>query len=105
MARNWQRLFSWRKQSFHSHQAHMHIGIAKDARRRYVGQQLVAALLNYAHSQHVDELTASVHSGNVSACGFFKQLGFDVRERHSMLMSHGQAIEEYESLLYVKKIS
>ena len=30
--KNWRRIFVWRKASFHSHQGHLHIGIAGDCR-------------------------------------------------------------------------
>ncbi len=104
MLRNWRRLFAWRKESFHSHQGHMHIGIAKGFRGQHVGQRLVAALLDYARSKGVDELTASVHDGNKAASGFFTHLEFEMRESYPMVMVQKNQEEHYHSLLYVKKI-
>jgi len=100
-ARNWRRAFVWRKQSFHSHQGHLHIGIAQGFRSRRLGQRLVEALMLHARGRHIEELTASVHDGNVGACRFFDRIGFQVRERYPMIGPAGP----YHSLLYVKKTS
>jgi ribosomal protein S18 acetylase RimI-like enzyme len=102
---NWPRLFTWRQKSFHSHEGHIHIGIVKEFRGQHVGQKLVGTLAQYAKTQGVDLLTASVHDGNAEACRFFEHLGFSVRERHPMVMTRGSAIEHYNGLLYAKKIS
>ena len=104
MVKNWRRLFQWRKQSFHSHQGHMHIGIEEHHRSQRVGQKLVAALLHYAETKGVDELTASVHSANTKACHFFEYFGFEVRESYPMVVVYGDKEERYQSLLYVKNI-
>jgi len=102
--RNWRRAFVWRKKSFHSHQGHIHIGIANGFRGQHVGQKLTEALLGYARTQGIEELTASVHDGNIAACRFFERLGFEVRERYPMVAALKGAIKNYNSLLYVKKI-
>ncbi len=104
MLRNWRRLFCWRKESFNSHQAHLHIGIAAAVRGQGVGERLVQALLEGAKARGVSEITASVHSGNTSACVFFERLGFKIEGRYPMVMARGQSLELYHSLLYVKKI-
>ena len=44
MLKNWRRIFVWRKKSFHSHQGHLHIGIARDFRGQQVGRNLVEYL-------------------------------------------------------------
>lgn len=103
-ARNWRRMFVWRKQSFHSHQGHMHIGIAAGFRGRHVGRDLVKALLAHAVAQGIEELTASVHDGNIPACRFFEHLGFEARERYPMIVAQQGRLEHYHSVLYVKKI-
>jgi ribosomal protein S18 acetylase RimI-like enzyme len=105
VSRNGQRLLSWRKQSFHSHQGHMHIGIAQDHRHHHIGRRLVELLCEYARAHGTQEITASVHSGNLAACRFFDCLGFQVRERISMVSIRRNHLENYESLLYVKKIA
>ena len=104
MLRNWRRLFVWRKDSFHSHQGHMHIGIVEGFRGQRIGQKLVEALCNYARTKGVAELTASAHDGNTTACRFFERLGFEVKDRYPMVMARGNIFEHYNSLLYVKKI-
>ena len=50
---NWRRLFAWRQKSFHSHQAHMHIGISPSSRKQNLGEGLVKALCDYARTQGV----------------------------------------------------
>ncbi len=104
MLGNWPRLFTWRKESFHSHQGHMHIGIARDFRGRRIGRQLIASLLQYAHEQGVHELTASVHDGNAAARRFFEQLGFQPREEYPMSMASPRGLEKYHSIFYVRTI-
>ncbi len=101
---NWRRLFHWRKTSFHSHQAHLHVGIAKGHRGHHVGRQLVETLVSYAKTKGVHELTASVHDSNQAACRFFEHAGFKVQDSHPMIMRRGDALERYTALLYVKKI-
>jgi ribosomal protein S18 acetylase RimI-like enzyme len=105
MFKNWRRLFTWRKQSFHSHQGHLHIGVAQGARGQKVGKKLVDALLAYAQAQHMGEIAASVHDGNTSACRFFEGLGFKPRERYPMMMAQGDSFKEYHSISYVKTIA
>lgn len=102
--RNWKRLFHWRKKFFHSHQGHMHIGIDKSSRGLGVGTQLVEALLKHAQTQGIEELAASVHSKNTSACHFFEQAGFSIKDRYPMVESRGDRLEEYTSVLYVKNV-
>ena len=104
MIKNWRRLLAWRKESFHSHQAHMHIGVAHGYQRQQVGCRLVHAVLEYAKTQAIDEITASVHDGNTRACLFFDHLGFTIRQRYPMVVATERSIETYQSLLYVKKI-
>ena len=105
MARNWRRLFLWRKESFHSHQGHMHIAVAKYFRARHLGHELIAVFLNYAKEQGVTELTASVHSGNTAARGFFESFGFQDRGHYPMVMAGKGGLERYESIFYVKTIN
>lgn len=100
MFRNWPRLFSWRKKSFHHHQGHIHLGIVKAFRHQQVGQALLAKFLSHAREHGAGEVTASVHDGNAAACRFFERNGFEVVESYPMVMPH----EEYRSLFYVKKI-
>ncbi|MEI7998129.1 MAG: GNAT family N-acetyltransferase [Candidatus Omnitrophota bacterium] len=102
LLKNWQRVFTWRKKSFHSHQGHVHIGVAKAFRRQQAGEGLVEAFLNYARGSKVDEIAASVHDGNSAACRFFERLGFVVGERHPMMMAYGETFKEYHSISYVK---
>ncbi len=104
MMKNWKRIFIWRKKSFHSHQGHLHIGVSKNARHKQVGHGLVNILIDYAKSQRIDEMTASVHDGNVLACRFFEHLGFIVKDRYPMVMVHGDLFKEYHSIYYVKAI-
>ncbi len=104
MLRNWRRLFSWRRTSFNSHQGHMHIGIAETHRHQHIGERLVNALCDYARTKGAHEISASVHDANTAACRFFEKLGFTVRERHDMVVSHGHKIEQYQGLLYVKDL-
>ena len=107
MGQNWRRLFAWRKESFHSHEAHVHIGIDREYRGKHVGERLIAAFLQYAQTRGAKEITASVHSGNAGACRFFEHLGFQVKQRYPMVMARGNSFEfySYQSLVYVKKIS
>ncbi|MBI4308856.1 MAG: GNAT family N-acetyltransferase [Candidatus Omnitrophica bacterium] len=105
MLRNWPRLFAWRKRSFHSHQGHVHISVAEGFRHQRIGQKLMEAFLDHAHTRGVEELTASVHDGNTAACRFFEQAGFKVNERYPMVMARENALERYNSLLYVKDIT
>jgi ribosomal protein S18 acetylase RimI-like enzyme len=48
MLKNWRRVFVWRRKSFHSHQGHLHIGIAGDFRGQQVGRNLVNTLAAHA---------------------------------------------------------
>jgi ribosomal protein S18 acetylase RimI-like enzyme len=105
MLKNWRRIFIWRKRSFHSHQGHMHIGIAKDFRSRQVGQQLVEALLLCAKNSNVTEISACVSDHNQPACRFFERLGFVARESYPMIMAYGNSFQEYYSISYVKAIA
>ncbi|MBF0490422.1 MAG: GNAT family N-acetyltransferase [Candidatus Omnitrophica bacterium] len=104
MLKNWRRVFVWRKQSFHSHQGHLHIGVAKGFRTQSIGQKLVRALLDYARQNNIHELAASVHDGNTAACRFFEQLGFVARDQYPMMMAYGDSFKEYHSVSYVKSI-
>jgi len=105
MIKNWRRIFVWRKKSFHSHQGHLHIGVADDCRGQKVGQRLVETLIDYARTTGIGELAASVHDQNKNACHFFESQGFKVRENHPMVtINHGKE-ENYHSLLYVKTIT
>jgi len=103
--KNWRRIFIWRKKSFHSHQGHLHIGIAGDFRGQQVGQQLVKSLVAYADKLGMVELTASVHDANKAASTFFEAQGFVVRDRYPMVLIREGKEEHYHSLLYVKTIS
>lgn len=103
--KNWQRWFTWRKKSFHSHQGHLHIGIAAGFRKQHIGEGLVKAFLEYAQKSHVAQIEACVHDGNVPACRFFERLGFKVTNRQRMLMASGSKYEEYYSLNYAKNIT
>ena len=105
MLKNWRRIFVWRKKSFHSHQGHLHIGIAGDFRGQQVGHRLVSALVEYALTLGITELAASVHDANKAAAGFFESQGFKVRERHPMILIRDGKEEHYHSLLYVKTIA
>jgi len=102
--KNWRRLFSWRKKSFHSHQGHIHIGIAADSRGKGAAKQLVSALIEYSQGRGIDELTASVHGGNEKAVSFFESQGFVVRERNSMVIIRNGKEEHYYSFIYGKTI-
>ena len=104
MMQNWPRLFAWRKQSFHSHVGHLHIGVAKNFRHQHIGNQLLGALLNYAKGRHIEAITASVNSGNQSAMKFFENSKFEIADRYPMVMYQAGTLVKYESLLYVKKI-
>ena len=104
MLGNWPRLFAWRKQSFHSHQGHVHISIAEGFRGQHIGEQLMEAFFNYARTKGVGEISASVHDGNTAACRFLERIGFEVKEHYPMVMARGDVWERYNSLLYVKKI-
>jgi GNAT superfamily N-acetyltransferase len=105
MLKNWKRIFAWRKRSFHSHQGHLHIGIAQDARGQKVGRDLVKSLFDRARVLGMTELAASVHDGNSAAVRFFEAQGFTVRERYPMVLVRDGKEEHYHSLLYVKTIS
>jgi ribosomal protein S18 acetylase RimI-like enzyme len=102
--RSWRRIFVWRKKSFHSHQGHLHIGIAKDYHGQHVGEELVQTLFSYARGSSIHEMTASVHDENIAACRFFERLGFVALDRHPMTMAYGQSFKEYSSIFYVRKI-
>ena len=104
MLRNWRRILVWRKQSFHSHQGHLHIGVAKVFRGQQLGEQLMNTLLSYVKGRNIDEITASANDDNVAACHFFEHLGFIANNRYSMIMAHGNSFKEYGSISYVKKI-
>lgn len=101
LARNWSRLLVWRKESFHSHEGHMHIGVAQAGRG--VGARLVQAFAAAAQARGVDRITVSVHSANVAARGFFEHLGFVLTESHPMVVARDG--RNYESLCYVKHLS
>ncbi|MBF0571678.1 MAG: GNAT family N-acetyltransferase [Candidatus Omnitrophica bacterium] len=103
--KNWRRIFVWRKKSFHSHQGHLHVGIAGDYRGQQLGHNLVNTLAERAAGLGIAELAASVHDANKSAGGFFEALGFVVRERYPMVLIRDGKEEHYHSLLYVKTIS
>jgi ribosomal protein S18 acetylase RimI-like enzyme len=105
MLKNWRRIFAWRKSSFHSHQRHLHIGIAGDFRGQHVGRNLMNTLVEYAAVLGIGELAASVHDANKAACVFFEAQGFTVRERYPMVMIQNGKEQHYHSLLYVKTIS
>ena len=105
MVKNWRRIFVWRKKSFHSHQGHLHIGIAKDFRGQHTGRNLVKTLVGYAAGLGIGELTASVHGANQAAGTFFEAQGFVVRDRYPMVLIRDGKEEHYHSLLYVKTIS
>lgn len=100
MFRNWQRLLNWRKESFHSHQAHMHIGIAKEFRQQHIGCQLTQRFLDYAKNNGVHEVTASVHDGNEGAKQFFLRNHFQVKAEYPMVAYHHNEFHPYRSLLY-----
>ncbi len=104
MMGNWPRLFAWRKQSFHSHQGHMHIGIAKEFRGQHLGRQLMEAFFTYAAPHSPIEMTVSVHDGNIPACRFFEHLGFTATARYPMVMMYNGSLQHYHSIYYVKTI-
>jgi len=103
--KNWRRILVWRKKSFSSHQGHLHIGIAQDARRQQVGQKLIQSLVEFATRLGVGELSASVHDANKIAGGFFEAQGFVVRQKNPMTMMREGKEVCYHSLLYVKTIN
>ncbi len=103
--KNWRRLLVWRKGSFHSHQGHLHIGIAGDFRGQQIGRQLVNTLVDHASKAGIFQLAASVHDGNKPAGVFFESLGFTVQERNPMVLIRDGKEEHYQSLLYVKTFS
>jgi ribosomal protein S18 acetylase RimI-like enzyme len=105
MLRNWRRIFVWRKKSFHSHQGHLHIGVAGDFRSQRVGRNLLNALADHARDMGIAQLAASVHDANKAAVVFFETQGFVVRERYPMVQIRDGKEEHYHSLLYVKTIS
>ncbi|MBF0512320.1 MAG: GNAT family N-acetyltransferase [Candidatus Omnitrophica bacterium] len=102
---NWPRIFTWRKGSFHSHQGHLHIGVASDFRHQDVGASLINALIEYAAQKGIVELEATVHSANKEASIFFEKQGFEIRARYPMVMVRDGQKERYQSLLYVRTIS
>jgi ribosomal protein S18 acetylase RimI-like enzyme len=102
---NWNRIFEWRKNSFHSHQGHLHIGIAKDSRGQEVGQKLIGKILEHSKECHLYEMTASIQDSHTMACSFFEQQGFEIKEKHPMSLSRDGEVERYHSLLYVKKVT
>lgn len=102
--KNWRRLFTWRKKSFHSHQGHMHIGVDGTCRGKGVGRQLISALVEYAAGKGIDELTASVHGANEAGIKFFESQGFVIKERNSMVQVKQGKEEQYVSFIYAKKI-
>ena len=104
MARNGHRLLLWREQSFHSHQGHIHIGVAETARGHGVGARLVQAFLEAARARGVDQITVSVHSVNIPARGFFEHLGFVLAKSYPMIMVREGRMERHESLYYVKHL-
>jgi ribosomal protein S18 acetylase RimI-like enzyme len=103
--KNWRRIFVWRKKSFHSHQGHLHIGVAGDFRGRQLGRDLLNALLGHAFASGVSEIAASVSDANKAAGVFFESQGFVVRERYPMVLIRNGKEEHYHSLLYVKTLS
>ena len=103
--KNWRRVFVWRKSSFHSHQGHLHIGIAGDFRGQQVGRDLVQTLVEHAAKSGITELAASVHGANIAAGLFFEAQGFVIVERYPMILIRDGKEEYYHSLLYVKTIS
>jgi len=105
MSKNWRRIFVWRKKSFHSHQGHLHIGIAGDFRGQQVGQNLLKALMAHATKSGITELAASVHDGNKAAVAFFEKQGFVVKDQYPMILIREGKEEHYHSLFYVKKLS
>jgi ribosomal protein S18 acetylase RimI-like enzyme len=105
MLKNWKRIFVWRKKSFHSHQGHLHIGIAEDFRGQQVGRTLVNTLADHARKRGIGQLAASVHDANKAAGAFFEAQGFAVVERYPMVLIRDGKEEHYHSLLYVKTIS
>jgi len=102
--KNWRRIFVWRKKSFHSHQGHLHIGIAGDFRGQKLGQKLLEALVGHAARLGISEIAASVNDANKAAEFFFESQGFAVRERYPMVLVREGKEEHYHSLLYVKTI-
>ncbi len=102
---NWRRLFYWRKHEFHSHQGHMHIGIAKAFRHQHIGELLVGEFCSYAKLRGVGQLAASLHEGNVTACRFFEGLGFNINERFPMIGIRLGVLEPYQALVYVKSLN
>ncbi|MDE1920660.1 MAG: GNAT family N-acetyltransferase [Candidatus Omnitrophica bacterium] len=102
--KNWRRIFVWRKKSFHSHQGHLHIGVAAGFRGQQVGRDLVDALVAHAARKGATELAASVHDANKAAGDFFQKLGFTALERYPMVLIRNSKEEHYHSLLYVKTI-
>ncbi len=105
MVRNGHRLLVWRKESFHSHEGHMHIGVAQAGRGCGVGGRLVRALLAAARARGIDRITAGVHSANIPARGFFEHLGFVPAKSYPMVMVREGHMEHYRSLCYVKHLS
>ncbi len=103
MLANWRRFLTWRKQSFHSHEAHVHIGVAEAVRGKHVGQRLVSAFLHYAQTRGATSVSASVHEKNTAACRFFEHLGFRLETSYPMLdFAHNRP---YLANLYVHKIT
>ena len=104
MLKNWRRIFVWRKKSFHSHQGHLHIGVAGDFRHQKIGRHLLKTLLDHAVHRGISEIAASVHESNQEAGVFFKAQGFTVRERAPMVQIRDGRQVHYHALLYVKAI-
>lgn len=105
MSRNWPRLSRWRKDSFNSHQAHLHISVSPRHRRRQAGARLIGAAVEQAAKAGATEISASVHSGNTTARTFFERMGFEMRERYPMVACRHGHVETYQSLLYVKHLA
>jgi ribosomal protein S18 acetylase RimI-like enzyme len=104
ICKNWKLLFKWRKESFHSHQGHLHIGVSQGYRGQKIGQRLIEKFLEYARGKEIEEVSASVHDKNPAACRFFERLGFANKGQSPMVMAHGNSFQEYHSISYVKTI-
>lgn len=105
MMKNWQRLVGWRKTSFNSHSAHVHIGILKEYRHMHLGTYLVEHMMKHAKGHHIAVLTASVHSFNVAGSKFFEKHGFVLKAHYPMNWIYQGHQESYQSLYYVKELS
>jgi hypothetical protein len=73
MLKNWRRVFVWRRKSFHSHQGHLHIGVARglSAVSRWAGIWLNTLAAHALPDWVIGELAASVHGANKPAGIFF----------------------------------